>query len=85
MKKALINANIVMPDHIIRNGVVVIEDGKIADFGRKIPTEGMEVIDLEGRYVGPGLIDIHTHAGGGKFFIEDPAYAAEFVLKHGVT
>ena len=85
MKKALINANIVMPDHIIRNGVVVIEDGKIADFGRKIPTDGMEIVDLAGGYVGPGLIDIHTHADGNVFFTDDPITAAATLLQHGIT
>ena len=85
MKTALINANIVMPDHIIRNGVVVIEGGRIADFGKKLPTEGMEVVDLAGGYVGPGLIDIHTHADGNVFFTEDPIAAAATLLQHGVT
>ena len=85
MKKALIHANIVMPDHIIRGGTVVIEDGKIVDFGRKLQTDGMETVDLEGAYVGPGLIDIHTHADGEVFFTEDPVRAAATLLSHGVT
>lgn len=85
MKKALIHANIVMPDHIIRDGAVVIEDGKIVDFGRKLVLDGMETVDLEGAYVGPGLIDIHTHADGEVFFTEDPVRAAATLLAHGVT
>ena len=86
MKKALINATIVMPDHLIRNASVIIEDGKIADFGRKLSLEGVdEVIDLAGAYVGPGLIDIHTHADGEVFFTEDPIKAADTLLHHGVT
>ncbi len=85
MKYAIINATIVRPDHLIPNATIVIEDGKIAAFGKKIDTTGMEVVDAHGQYVGPGLIDIHTHAGGGKFFTDDPAFAADFVLKHGVT
>ena len=83
--KAIINANIIMPDHIIRNGTVVIKDGKIADFGKKIDTTGMEIIDAKGLYVGPGLIDIHTHADGDTFFTEDPVKAANTILQHGVT
>lgn len=85
MKKALINANIIMPDYIIRNGIIVIEDGRIADFGKKISIEGAEIVDMEGAYVGPGLIDIHTHADGETFFYEDPVKAAATLMQHGVT
>ena len=74
-----------MPDHIIRDGVVVIEDGRIVDFGRKISVDGMEITDLAGAYVGPGLIDIHTHADGAVLFTEDPVHAAATLLQHGVT
>ena len=41
MKKAIINTTIVMPDYLIPNGIIVIEDGKIVDFGKKINTEGI--------------------------------------------
>lgn len=82
---AIINATIVRPDHLIPNATIVIEDGKIKDFGKKIDTTGMKTVDAGGAFVGPGLIDIHTHAGGGKFFTEDAEHAAKFVLSHGVT
>jgi N-acetylglucosamine-6-phosphate deacetylase len=87
MKKALVNTNIVMPDYIIREGVIIIEDGKIVDFGRKLSTEGIEdITDLNGAYTGPGLIDIHTHADGvNSFFYDDPISASETLLGHGVT
>ena len=85
MKKAIINTNIVMPDHIIPNGVIVIEDGKIADFGKKINTDGMEIIDARSGYTGPGLIDIHTHADGDTFFTDDPIKASNRILSHGIT
>ena len=68
MKKALVNANLIMPDYIIRNATLIIEDGKIADFGKKISTEGAEIMDMKGAYIGPGLIDIHTHADGETFW-----------------
>ena len=74
-----------MPDYMIRGGVLVFEDGKILDFGKKIDTEGMEIIDAEGAYVGPGLIDIHTHSDGETFFNEDPIRVAKTLLAHGVT
>lgn len=85
MKKALVNANLIMPDYIIRNATLVIEDGKIADFGKKISTDGAEIIDMKGAYIGPGLIDIHTHADGETFFSEDPVKVAATLMQHGVT
>ena len=43
----------------VRDGAtVVIEDGYIRDVP---PPPGVSVIDLEGRFLMPGLIDVHTH------------------------
>ncbi len=85
MKTAIINTTIVMPDHLIPGATIVIEDGKIADFGKRICTDGMEVVDAKGGYTGPGLVDIHTHADGDVFFTEDPVKVANVLLAHGVT
>ncbi len=85
MKKAIINTTIVMPDHLIPGGIILIEDGKIVDFGKKLSTDGYEIIDAEGKYTGPGLIDIHTHADGDTFFTEDPVKVAKRLLDHGIT
>jgi len=85
---AIKNATLVMKDHLIPEAVLFIEDGMIADFGEMRSTpipEGCEVVDAEGLYVGPGLVDIHTHAGGGHWFYEEPAEAAQFNLKNGTT
>ncbi len=50
----------------IDGGTVIIQDGVIAGVGPdgeiEIP-EGAEVIDAEGRWVTPGIIDIHSHLG----------------------
>ena len=87
MKYAIVNTKIIMPDYMINNGVIVIEDGVIRDFGvkGKVSVEGLECIDAEGSYTGPGLIDVHTHADGETFFTEDPIKAANTLLMHGVT
>ena len=86
--KAIINANIIMPDHVIPNGVILIDNGVIADFGKAknvaIPKDA-EIIDAENNFVGPGLIDIHTHAAGGNYIMENPAVSSKELLKHGVT
>ena len=83
---AITNAIIVMPNYYIYDGTLLIDGGKIVDFGRKINIpENAKILDAKGAYVGPGLIDIHTHADGDTFFTEDPIKAAKTLLKHGVT
>jgi len=85
MKTAITNATLVMTDHLIPNATLIIDDGTIVDFGKKINTDGMNIIDASGAYVGPGLIDIHTHADGDTFFTEDPVKVSRKLLSHGVT
>ena len=85
---AIINAELVMKDHLIPNAVLFIEDSKIAGFGEMRTTqipEGCEIIDAKGLYVGPGLIDIHCHAGNGKRFEHGPEVAAAAHLPFGTT
>ena len=86
--KAIINAELVMKDHLIPEAVLFIEGDKIAGFGEMRSTsvpEGCEIIDAKGLYVAPGLIDIHTHFGGPHCFWEEPVQAAQFHLKAGTT
>ena len=45
---------------------VAVEDGKIARIAPMIPTEeAIRVVDVPGKVVTPGLIDIHTHVYDG--------------------
>ena len=86
--KAIINAELVMRDHLIPEAVLFIEDGKIAGFGEMRTTpipEGCEIIDAQGAYVGPGLVDIHSHSGTGVRFIHEPIKAMEEHLQCGTT
>ncbi|MBQ0145681.1 MAG: amidohydrolase family protein [Lachnospiraceae bacterium] len=87
-RTAIINVTIIRPDRMIPNGAVIFEDGVITAFGEKkklsIPSDCV-VIDGEGYYCGPGLVDIHTHAGNNIFFTDDPIEAAQEHLHHGTT
>ena len=85
MKFAITNTTIILPDYMIPGGTIVIEDGVIVDFGKKVCTDGMECIDAKGAYTGPGLVDIHTHADGDVFFNDDPVGVAKKLLSHGIT
>ena len=72
MKKyALINGKILdgSENMTARDAVVLVDDGKISDVLPKdaqIPN-GCKIIDLGGKYLMPGLINMHVHlAGNGK-------------------
>ncbi len=40
---------------------ILVEDGKIAAIGKKLPAAGAEIVDVKGLVVTPGLIDMHVH------------------------
>ena len=49
----------------IENGVVIVTDGKVASVGdaaTAVPA-GYRVVDARGRFVTPGIIDVHSHLG----------------------
>ena len=88
MKTVIVNANLVLENGILYDGVMLIEDGRILEFGlaREVTVpEGAEVMDAQGAYVGPGFVDIHVHAGGGYSTCYEPVQAAEHFLRHGET
>ena len=85
---AIINAELVMKDHYFPEAYILLKDGKIFDYGKMSKMgdiSGYEVLDAEGAYVGPGLVDIHTHAADGHWFFEEPELAAKHMLEHGAT
>ncbi len=74
----------------VRDGVVLVEEGRIAYAGPWIaPPPKAEVIDASGLYVAPGLIDIHIHGGDGSDFMdatpEDVDRIFAYHARHGVT
>ncbi len=42
---------------------ILIKDGKIQAIGPDLVIDGSEVIDAQGKWVTPGIIDIHSHMG----------------------
>lgn len=53
----------------IQNGAVLFQKGKILSLGEAATTvlpEGAIVIDLGGKVIMPGLVDTHSHIGGGS-------------------
>ncbi len=68
MALLLKNAHIVDPS-VNLDGVadVAIEGDRITAVGENLAVEGAEVIDLSGKYLVPGLVDMHVH-------LRDPGY-----------
>lgn len=49
---------------VIEGGALLMKGGNIAEVGKSvIPSEGTVVIDGAGKWVTPGIIDIHSHLG----------------------
>jgi N-acetylglucosamine-6-phosphate deacetylase len=85
--KCIINGKIVLENQILQNKVLVF-DNKIVDIANEIPNE-CEIIDAKGKFVTPGLIDIHIHGNMGKDTMEGSEEAlsiiANSIARHGVT
>lgn len=83
------NGKIILPDGILEN-VILAFDSKILGFceEKDIPNTA-NVIDAEGGYVAPGLIDIHIHGYLGEDTSDGNADGifkmANGVMKNGVT
>lgn len=58
--KAIINASVVKPDSVIKDGAVIFDEN-IKEVGQNLHIGNADVIDAKGDYVMPGFIDIHIH------------------------
>lgn len=85
---AIHNAQVVLENGILWDGVILIQDGRILQVGScrdvQIPEDACR-IDAQGAYVGPGFVDIHVHGGGGYSTCVQPEQAAQHFLRHGET
>lgn len=61
MLRAISNARLVSPEGVIEGASIVVEDGRIAGVSR-YKEGGGGVLDAEGRYLLPGLVDLHSDA-----------------------
>ncbi len=64
-RRLLTHATLITPSGLVPDGALLIEHGRIAALGREDSvadafTGELEVVDLDGAYVMPGLIDLHT-------------------------
>ena len=90
MLKQIINAKILTPQGWLKDGSVLMRDGKILEVTNcDLPVIGAELFDAKGMYVVPGGVEIHCLGGGGGDFMEgtEEAFrkAINTHMKHGTT
>jgi N-acetylglucosamine-6-phosphate deacetylase len=92
----LVVGRVVLPDHVLERGAVLINDGRITAVDRQSSLEQQigddarpTVIDAGDGYIVPGFVDIHVHGGLGADFMDGTAAAYETALRahlrHGTT
>lgn len=87
---ALINGRIVLPQALVAGQALLLEGDKILGLAN---LDGLgpdiEQLDVEGRYISPGLIDLHIHGALGHTFNEPTDEAFEIITQEnarcGVT
>lgn len=79
------NARVVTPSGVV-DGALTVAGDRIAGVG---PATGGAGVDLDGAWVVPGFVDIHTHGGGGATYTtgdaDEARQVAAFHLRHGTT
>ena len=87
---ALTHGRIILPNEVVREQALVLEDGKILGLSELASLgSAVQQIDVGGRTITPGLIDLHTHGALGHTFNEPTADAFEAITREnarrGVT
>ena len=91
-KKYFINANIIDPHNSLneKGGLIINEEGKIEGIGKKVNTNNIpsreKYIDLDGKYIFPGLVDMRVFVGEPGFeYKENFRTLSNAALSGGVT
>ena len=88
MNELFFQNGLVYLDGGFRNVSLLVRDGKIAGLDTPAPV-GCITVDLAGKMLVPGFLDIHTHGGGGidvnAADAEGYAAISRFFASHGTT
>lgn len=92
-KTIIVNAHVISPDVNIPEATVVVENGRIKQVikgSKKIKADkNTTVVDIQGQYLMPGFIDVHTHGALTYDFCDADEKAifelAKAKLQEGVT
>src|SRR5438477_5147171 len=81
------NARVTLREGIRDDLDVAIREGKIVEIGPQI--DSTDAIDLGGRYLAPGFVDLHIHGAVGRDTMEASAEAfraiCDYHLRGGTT
>jgi N-acetylglucosamine-6-phosphate deacetylase len=85
----LTGARVLTPAEAPAGAWVAVSGSRIEAVGDGAPPAAAETVDLSGRLLVPGFLDLHVHGGGGAHFMSgdprDCARAARFHARHGTT
>lgn len=83
------NGSVFTDKGIFESVDVQVQNGLIAKVGANLNSDGEEIIDLKGKKLLPGFIDIHSHGCGGADFCDGSEASfqkmADTYIKAGVT
>jgi len=93
MTRRVIKGNLVLPEKVVEEGLLVMEDGRIAEILGASQASKLfgpsEIIDYHGFWVTPGLIDVHLHGARGKEAMDGEVESIREMARHqascGVT
>jgi N-acetylglucosamine-6-phosphate deacetylase len=92
MPSTVFRGTVILPDELLSQGEVVVEDDRIVAVGRsedvKAPV-GAEIVDVVDGYISPGFVDIHSHGGAGADYMDGTPEAVRIANRahasHGTT
>jgi len=82
------NASLILPDRIVPNASLIEDCSRIVAMGEHLAPAG-NVVDLAGKYLAPGFVELHVHGGDGADFMDGTSEAFLTVCRcharHGTT
>jgi N-acetylglucosamine-6-phosphate deacetylase len=86
----LAGGDLVLPDRILPNASLLIDDGRISSVEprSRIEPSGATTVDVSGCYVVPGFIDVHVHGVEGVDTLDEGSPVAQIAARlprYGVT
>ncbi len=93
MDYAFTGAKIITPFKIVKNGILTTKGNKVYQIGTKDNIKlspKIKIVDVKGKYITPGFIDLLVHGGAGGYGFSDESdksirKISQYFLEHGST